>query len=107
MSWRAATSTLEVFPLTYERLFSNVRQTLAEILAFYRLTVSGQQMTAAIRAMLTSDTRFNKGVSGRGVRLLSSQHKLAIHQLAAVWHIDLAEMRHRPAPGRLSGGGTG
>jgi hypothetical protein len=105
MSWREASPELSTFPLTYERLFSNVRQSLEEILSFYRISASPRQMTAALDRVRQTDTRFNQGCSRRGEQLLSAEHKASIRELASVWRIDANEMASIglcPAPLTLS-----
>ena len=102
MSWRESSPTLDTFPLSYERLFADVRQTLIEIIEFHELRIDSQQIDAALTAVRSANTRFNKGVSGRGERLLTASHKAAIRELAASWRVDLDEMAsigltHRPA----------
>jgi Sulfotransferase domain len=104
MSWREAARELPTFPLTYERLFSNVRQSLEEILSFYRISVSQGQISAALDKVRCVDTRFNQGCSNRGDKLLNARHKASIRDLAAVWRIDASEMESiglGPAPLKL------
>lgn len=92
MSWREASTGLQTFPLTYERLFANVPQTLVEILAFYRVPATTNQMAQVVQELDKTGTRFNKGVAGRGETLLTDNHKHAIRQLAAAWSVDRHEM---------------
>jgi len=92
MSWREAAEGLQAYPMTYEHMFANVRETLEEILGFCQISVSQQQITTALDRVRHSDTRLNCGVSGRGESILSSHHKAAIRELAAAWRVDSTEL---------------
>jgi len=110
VSWREAADRIQILWLTYERLFDNVPHTLAEVLAFHGLSVGHERLTQVVDTLRDADTRFNKGVRGRGDDLLSEAHKDAVHRLAAVWQLEpralaligLAEST-RPATGYSTG----
>ena len=66
LSWREAGGRIETCPMTYEELFADPFGTLERILDFYRVTVSRQQIAAAMARTGQLNTRFNVGISGRG-----------------------------------------
>lgn len=88
VSWREAVERIEILWLTYERLFDDVPRALAEVLAFHALSVGHERLTQVVEALRDADTRFNKGVRGRGDDLLSDAHKDAIQRLASVWQLE-------------------
>ena len=92
MSWREAADGLQAYPMTYEQMFANVRESLEEILGFCQVSVGQEAITAALEQVRHCDTRLNRGVSGRGEKVLSSRHKSAIRDLAAAWRIDATEL---------------
>ena len=98
VSWREASSTIDVLWLTYEELFADQVATVSRILAFYGRSADQATIEAAIRSTTGSrSTRFNVGVSGRG-RDLPALHRQAIVDLASVWGIDTQDMRRIGIP---------
>jgi hypothetical protein len=91
LSWREAAERIETCPIAYEELFADSSSTLERILNFYRMTVSRQEIEAAIARTGQLNTRFNVGVSGRGAQLLTSGHKRAIRELAATCGFQVSE----------------
>jgi hypothetical protein len=91
LSWSEAAEQMEMCPITYEELFADSSSTLERILNFYRMTVSRQEIEAAIARTGQLNTRFNVGVSGRGVQLLTSGHKRMIRDLAATCGFQVSE----------------
>jgi hypothetical protein len=88
VSWREAADRIQILWMTYERLFDDVPHALAEVLTFHGLSVGHERLTQVADTLRDADTRFNKGVCGRGDDLLSEAHKDAIRRLAAVWQLD-------------------
>ncbi len=92
VSWREASSSIDVLWLTYEELFADQVGTVSRVLGFYGLSAERATIEAAIRSTTGArSTRFNVGVSGRG-RDLPALHRQAIIDIAAVWGIDKHEM---------------
>jgi hypothetical protein len=103
ISWREAASQITCFRLTYRRLFSDVPAILHEVLDFYKISTVRGHVERVASEMKSVDTRFNKGVRGRGEQLLTAEHKQAIWQLADSWQVGpdvLAEigLERCPAP---------
>ena len=90
-SWHAADE-IEICPIAYEELFADQVGSLTRILDFYRICASRQQIAEAVARTAQRDTRLNVGISGRGNRCLTSEHKQAIHNLAALARIELSEV---------------
>lgn len=82
LSWREAARRIDVCHVTYETLFANQERELKRILAFYDMQASDEEIEAAMARAAAGDTRFNVGVVGRGIQLLTDEHKQAIRRLA-------------------------
>ena len=91
LSWRHAAHHIEILPLTYEKLFADRLGCLREILSFYHLSASDEQIESAIRRMATAKTRLNVGVNGRGMEMLSPRHQQLIQQQADTCQLELDE----------------
>lgn len=91
MSWRDAAHQIEILPLTYEALFDDQVSRLTEVLNFYHFHPTPQQVRAAIASIPSEKTRFNVGVTGRGLRLLTRRHQQAIQRQAAICRLELDE----------------
>jgi hypothetical protein len=91
LSWRDAAHKLEIFPLTYEDLFADQTGRLTEVLNFYHFSIPPARLQAAIAQTANAKTRFNVGVSGRGARMLSKQHRQSIQRQAATCRLELDE----------------
>jgi LPS sulfotransferase NodH len=91
MSWRDAAHKTEIFPLTYEDLFADQVGRLTEVLKFYHFSRSESQIQAAIDKTANSKTRFNVGVNGRGLQMLSKRHQQSIARQAATCRLELNE----------------
>ena len=92
VSWREAAERIEILPMSYERFFADRVGSLQQMLQFNHVHVATDRIEAALERLKTTDTRLNKGRSGRGAELLSEGHKEAIRRLARSWCIDLDEM---------------
>jgi hypothetical protein len=91
LSWSEAAERIETCPVSYEELFADPFATLSRILDFYRVTASRQQIAAAMARTRQRNTRFNVGISGRGVQLLTSGHKRMIRDLAATCGFEVSD----------------
>jgi len=89
VSWRDAAEKLEIFPLTYEDLFADKTARLTEVLNFYHFSIGPDQLGQAIAQTASAKTRFNVGVSGRGLEMLSKQHRQVIQRQAATCRLEL------------------
>jgi hypothetical protein len=90
LSWREAARELDVCTVTYEQLFADQPRALRRIAAFYGLTVTEQQVAAAIERAKAKETRFNVGVGGRGIEQLGLHHRQAILRLADLCHEEMS-----------------
>jgi len=86
--WDAAQrGRIDVHWLTYEELTADKRRALAGVLDFYGLPTDPAAIDAAVAAAedRRTATRFNKGVAGRGVSVLTERHKARIARLASYY----------------------
>lgn len=74
VSWLDGSESISTLNVTYEELFSQKRDTIRKISAFYGFECSEHRIDEAINTMNPKKTRFNKGVSGRGKELLTREH---------------------------------
>ncbi len=88
VSWREASEQIDVLWTTYDELFSDQRATFGKILDHMELSVSSEKITRAIESLSSSETNFNRGISGRADNILTHEQRLAIQQLAHVWKLD-------------------
>jgi hypothetical protein len=75
---------LEIFWLTYEDLIGDKSVSIQNVLKFYGLGAAPRSIEQKIREAEAEkrNTRFNKGVAGRGRSGLSDQQKIRISRLA-------------------------
>lgn len=77
--------------IRYEELVTNPPETLAKVLHFLNENRTTAEISEAIRRTTSQNTRLNKGVSGRGDRLLGEQHKSKIREMRQHYpHIDFS-----------------
>jgi hypothetical protein len=77
--------------VSYEEMMTDTRSVIRKILDYLKETRSDAEITAAIEKTGKSRTRFNKGVTGRGERLLSDRHKARVKALRDYYpHIDFS-----------------
>lgn len=74
---------------------------LTEVLNFYHFSISLSRLREAITQTASAKTRFNVGVIGRGVQMLSKRHQQAIERLAATCRLEL-DQRGSIATGLLA-----
>jgi hypothetical protein len=91
LSWRDAAHRIEILPLTYEDLFADRLGRLTDVLSFYHINVSYEQIEAAVVRTATARTRLNVGVNGRGMEMLSRRHQQLIQHQAATCRLELDE----------------
>ena len=91
LSWREAARRIDICHVTYETFFANQESELKHILAFCGLQASDEEIGAAMVRAAAGDTRFNVGVVGRGIQLLTDEHKQAIGRLAGSCRVDVDE----------------
>jgi len=82
MSWDEAEKEVDCYWLTYERLFAEQKDVLAEVLAFANVQANAAQIDQAIAQMAHEDTNFNVGQRGRGQTLLTDEHVAAVWEMA-------------------------
>ena len=80
MSWKKAeTGGMELLWITYEDMMTDKAGTVRRVLDFYGTTQFIDRVDSAIsRVVKGPDTRFNKGVSGRGEEQLSADQRRRI-----------------------------
>lgn len=89
LSWRDASTEVEVLWLTYENFFADQLAGLKKIVEFYEL---GSHYTEAtmkenIASMPSSGNRLNVGKAGRGEALLSHEQKQLVVRIARRWKL--------------------
>ncbi len=87
ISWLEASKTMDTLWVTYDDIFNNQIKTTKNILNFYNINKEDDEIKNAIEKIKNRNTRFNKGISGRG-NILSTTQKNKIKDLANVWKID-------------------
>ena len=66
---------IETLWLTYEEFISNKAETLDKAIKFYGIRKSKNEIDKAVNRAQLKDTKFNKGVIGRGTTALSDAQK--------------------------------
>jgi hypothetical protein len=93
VSWLDATAAIETVWITYEELFADQLGTVKEVLKFYNLRRSDQTILQAIDAIPAQETRFNKGVSGRGRQVLTTSQVAEIYAMAKCCGVSIQDFR--------------
>jgi hypothetical protein len=86
VSWHEAQGQLPILWLSYERLFRDQRSVLRELCEFWQYPVRAAEVDSAMARVQGWDTRFNKGLSGRG-RSLDPQNQSVLRELAIACHL--------------------
>ncbi|MFZ5792320.1 MAG: sulfotransferase domain-containing protein [Pseudomonadota bacterium] len=84
-SWTYATANrlLDAKFITYEKMIADKAGTLAALCDWYGLVKTGDEIAAAIgKTDRTGQTRFNKGIVGRGAKALTDAQKARITEMA-------------------------
>ncbi|MGE0824080.1 MAG: sulfotransferase domain-containing protein [Candidatus Binatia bacterium] len=92
VSWQEATTELDLMWLTYEDFFANPVTRIQQVLQFYDMTASDDEIRQGMIKLAGKNARLNVGVVGRG-KELPDCHRQAVIALARTWHL---------APDRLS-----
>ncbi len=87
VSWREISKDMETLWITYEQLFTEKEKTINRILDYYSLTADSDRVLSSLKAIEEKNTRFNRGVIGRGDGL-AVEHKAEIANKAKTWKID-------------------
>ncbi|MEX0936999.1 MAG: sulfotransferase domain-containing protein [Pirellulales bacterium] len=93
MSWHEGQHQVPVHWLTYEELFEDQQDTVRQLLGFWDVPRTSEEIAHGLEAVQSQFTRFNQGVAGRG-SVLPVEHKRAIAELADLCDV-APELRRR------------
>jgi hypothetical protein len=88
VSWHEAEPKIPLIVTRYEDLVADRVGVLRRIAEFHNLPTDDRALTSAIQLASLENTRFNRGIVGRGQHALSKIQRDAITQLARVWGLD-------------------
>lgn len=87
LSWREVSNDMETLWVTYEQLFADQEKTIQRILGYYSLDANPDRILSALQIVKEENTRFNKGIIGRG-KELAAEHKSEIINKAKACNIE-------------------
>ena len=106
VSWKEAVrkGACSVAWLSYEDFIANRKITLRQILDYCGIPATDQEIERALDAVDVNDSRFNRGISGRGERRLNERQKQRIVRFARYYpRIDFSTIGIPPEAVRRNG----